>query len=503
VYAARMRSRGWFLLVALLGLASVGHADQVIRLATYALPRGLGNPHSSTSSSDIYTWASIFDGLTRVDENGRVLPALALAWRPTNPLTWRFRLRKDVRFSNGEPFDADAVVATIQYLISDVAAGQSVAREFSSIAGARALNEHLVEISTHRSELVLPAKLAAMRIVAPEQWRRLGPEGFARHPVGTGPFQVEEWASARIALSAFRDSWRPPAVDGLEIFEIPETAARVQGLQSGRLDIGLVLAPDDTDALERTGNAMHVSSGAAVTGMSFVTVRDSPVNDQRVRQALNYAVDKEAIIEVLLRGKTRPAGQPAPHRAHGYDRSIQPYPYDPGKARALLAEAGYSDGFDLIAEVVLSATTAGAAVYSVVAEQLAAVGVRLEVRNIPVAQLITKSVSGNFAGSAFGMEYDLKPTLDAMRPIPMHSCLRLVPWHCDPESMPLIDAAQREFDEQKREALVRAVMRKYHDSAPMLYLFESVYFDGLSSRVRDYSPANRIINFDEIRLIEE
>ena len=112
-------------------------------------------------------------------------------------------------------------------------------------------------------------------------------------------------------------------------------------------------------------------------------------------------------------------------------------------------------------------------------------------------------VSGTFAGSAFGMEYDLKPTLDAMRPIPMHSCHRLVPWHCDPEAIPLIDAAEREFDVEKREALVRAVMREYHDSAPMLYLYESVFFDGLSSRVRGYSPANRIINFHEIWLADE
>ena len=494
-----MRSVICCLLCYLLGVTSAA-AEQVLRLASYSLPRAMGNPHSSTSISEIYTWAAIFDNLTRVDEDGNVLPSLATAWEAIDSLTWRFELRRGVKFSNGEPFDARAVVATISYITSEAALGQSVAREFSAVQGARMLESHLVEVSTSQPVRVLPAKLAALRMVAPGQWSRLGPEGFGRQPIGTGPFRVVEWGNARISLEAFRDSWRPPKVDRLEILAIPDPSARLQGVQSGRLDIALVLTPDDIDALTSTGNKMYIGPGGGVTGMSFITVKDSPLRDQRVRQALNYAVDKQAIVDVLLKGNTRPAGQPGTHRAHGYNPSIKPYPYDPARARQLLAEAGYGDGFDMLTEVVLSGSTAGAAVYSVVAQHLAKVGVRMEVRGIPIPQLITKSIDGSFAGIAFGMEFDLKPTMDMMRAVPIHSCQRLVPWHCDRTIMPLMEEAQREFDPERRLELMHRLARDFHEDPPMLYLYEAIHFDGLSARVQGYHPANRIINYHEIRL---
>lgn len=478
------------------------HAEQVLRVATYSLPKALGNPHSSTSSSEIYTWSAIFDNLTEVDADGKVLPSLASSWESIDPLTWRFKLREGVGYSNGEPFDANAVAANIQYITSDAAKRESVAREFRQVAGAKVVDTYTVEIKTHKPILVLPAKLAALRMVAPEHWRRLGPEGFGQDPVGTGPFKVVEWSAAKVDLVAYRGSWRPPQVDRLEIYAVPDPSTRLQGVQSGQLDVALILAPDDIEALESTGNVMHIGPGTAVTGMAFVSTKDSPVRDRRVRQALNYAIDKQAIVDGLFLGHTRPAGQPGTLKAHGYNPAVSPYPYDPAKARRLLAEAGYPDGFDMVAEVMVSGSTAAVAVYGFVAQQLTDVGVKLQVQGIPIAQLITKSITGEFAGSAFGMDFDLKPTLDIMRPIPMHSCQRIVPWHCNESVTPLIEAAQREFDPIKRLHLMHELARIYHEDPPMLYLYESVFFDGLSARVRGFDPVNRIINYDDIRLVD-
>ena len=486
----------------LVSVTSAATAEQVLRVGAYSLPRALGNPHSSTSISEVYTWAAIFDNLTEVDGDGNVVPSLALSWHAPDPLTWRFELRRDVYFSNGEPFDADAVAATIEYITSPEARGQSVAREFTSVRGARVIDAHTVEIHTHHPTLVLPAKLAALRMVAPQHWRRVGPEGFGRDPVGTGPFIVERWGSARADLVANKRSWRPPQVDRLQIYEVRDPSARLQGIQSGNLDIALALTPDDVAPLERGGHKMYIGPGSGIVGMAFITVKDLPIKDVRVRRALNYAVDKQAIVDLLFQGNTQPAGQPATRNAQGYNPDVKPYPYDPDKARALLAEAGYPGGFDLVAEVVLSGTTAGATVYSVVSQQLARIGVNLEVRGIPIPQLIAKSVGGGFAGGAFGMEFDLKPTLDLMRGVPIHSCLRKVPWHCDQTRMPLIEAAQREFDPGKRTALMREIARAYHDDATMLFLYESIHYDGLSGRVHGYRPANRIINYDDIYITE-
>ena len=495
--------RAWVLTACLLtALPPAVPADDTLRVGVYSLPRGLGNPHSSTAGSEMYTWAAIFDSLTRIDANAQVVPWLATRWEPVNELTWRFELRRDVTFSNGERFDAAAVVAALNYLISKEAAGESVAREFVVVAAARALDEFTVEVTTKSPVIILPALMATLRVPAPGQWARLGSKGFAREPIGSGPYRVENWTAARVDLVPFAGSWRAPIIPRVEINEILDPSSRLQGLQAGQLDIVLALTADDVPLIERSGATAYVDSGAGVSGLSFITVKEGPLQDVRVRQALNYAIDKDAIVNILLGGHTRPAGQPAPHNGTGYNPAVTPYPYDPARAKALLAEAGYADGFDFVAEVVPSGPTVPTPMYGILAQQLAQVGIDMEVRAIPTSQIIIKAVTGTFDGAAFSMEFDFAPTLDPQRSLGMHSCLRAVPWHCDETVMPLIEASRNEFDAEKRRQILREIMQVYHDTAPMLYLYESVHFDGVSARVKNYRPINRVIPYEQLELVQ-
>jgi peptide/nickel transport system substrate-binding protein len=489
-----------FLVVGL--VPALGLGDSVLRVGAYGQPRTLGNPHGSTADSEMYTWAAIFDALTFVDDQAQVHPALALSWEPLDPLTWRFKLRSGVRFSNGEAFDADAVLVTLDYLKSSAAAGSSVAREFTAVESGRRIDSHEVEIRTRYPVITLPALIAGMRIVAPAHWTRLGPIGFAKDPVGTGPFRVVNWESARIDLVAVKDAWRAPKLDRLEIYQVPDSATRLQGVLSGRLDIALVMQPEDGDQLEGRGGRLHVTAGGSVSGLSFITTKPGPLADVRVRQALNYAVDKAQLVDVLLAGHGRPAGQPATHYATGFNPEVTAYPYDPEKARSLLTAAGYPDGFHFIAEIVPNGGVMSGAVFTFVAQQLRAVGVEMEAQIIPVAQIIIRAVNGTFQGSAFSMEFNLKPTLDAERALAAHSCQRAVPWYCDESTMPLIEAVQREFDKERREELLRNLMQHYHEAAPMLYLYESVMFDAIGPRAQGYAPVNRRINYHEISVTD-
>jgi peptide/nickel transport system substrate-binding protein len=354
-------------------------AETTLRVGTYGLPKAMGNPHSSSSISEMFVWGAIFDSLVAIDAKGDPQPALAVSWEVIDELTWHFHLRPDVRFSNGEPFDASAVVAIVDYMISEEGKSLSVARDLESLAGASVVDSHTVEIRSRYPNIIMPATLGSMRIVAPGQWSRLGPEGFGRAPVGTGPFMVEKWITARIDLAAFKDSWRAPNVDRLEIYEILDSSARLQAVQTASVDIALNLSPDDIVALERAGGRGHVSDGVGVVGMSFVTVLESPLQNVLVRRALNYAVDKEAYIAVLLDGQTVPGSQPAPRGNRGHNPDLKPYPHDPERARQLLREAGYPDGFDFIAEVVIGGTVAAGPIYQYVAQQLRQVGVNMEV----------------------------------------------------------------------------------------------------------------------------
>lgn len=485
-----------------LALPVLATADNVLRVGLFGLPRGLGNPHSSTAISEMHTWAALFDSLTRVDSRAQVQPALAISWRAIDDHTWRFELRQDVAFSNGEPFNAEAVVTNIDYLLSEEGLGLSVSRELAAIQNAIALNDHLLEIKTREPTLILPALLAGMRIVAPKHWRQLGPKGFARNPVGTGPYVVKSWSPARVTLAAFEDSWRAPQIETLELYEILEPASRLQGVQSDTLDVALALSADDLKQLQRLGGRGHASTGGAVTNLSFRTIKPGPLQDSRVRQALNYAIDKQLIVDVLLGGLTVAAGQPVPHYVHGYNSTLGVYEYDPEQARQLLHEAGYPNGFKLIAEVTPGGPHSSTELYGFVAQQLAAIGVELEVRGLPAAKMIRNAITGGFAGDAFSMAFDSKPSLDAQRSVSMHSCLRAVPWHCDRSLMPLIEAARTEFDAARREHLLQQIMQAYHDDPPAIYLFESVYLDGLHHRVGNYRPENGVINYHEITLAE-
>ncbi len=186
----------------------------------------------------------------------------------------------------------------------------------------------------------------------------------------------------------------------------------------------------------------------------------------------------------------------------GYNPDIPLYGYDPEKAKRLLAEAGYPDGFEFMAELVLGGSVAAGPIYQYLAQEFRKIGVDMEVRPLPVAQLIQKSVTGSWDGVAFGMEFNVKPSIDAMRPIRMHSCLRLVPWHCDEEVMPRILAVREEFDIEKRTRMLEELMVEFHERPLMLYLHETVGFDGLSARVRNYNPINRLINYSEIELAD-
>jgi peptide/nickel transport system substrate-binding protein len=474
------------------------HAEKHLRIATYSLPAALGNVHRSTSSSEIYIWAALFDPLTMVDDNARPIPWLATAWQAIDPLTWRFTLRPGVTFSNGEPFTAEAVVTNLIYLISPEGRRESVARVVTAIARVAAIDERTVEIVTKYPDVMLPGELAIVRMAAPGAWRKLGPDGFARAPVGTGPFKSDVWDANRIVLSAFRESWIPPKLDKLSFTKLPDPVARTQAVLSDNVEIAIVIGPEDVAALVAEGHARHISRGAGAMGLALLKNAGGPVADKRVRIALNLAVDKQRYIDAFLDGATVPASQATPSFAIGFDPGLKAFPYDPDRARALLKDAGYEKGFTLVAEAILGASAADSAIYQSMAQDLAKVGVTLEVRGIPNAEMIRKVNFGGWAGSAYAIDFNVKPSLDAMRAFA--NCLTRTQYFCADDLKPDIEAALREFDLEKRTAIVRRLLGRLHDDPPMLYMHETIMIDGLHRRVRNYRPLNLIVNFHELDL---
>ncbi len=474
-------------------------STQTLRIAVDALPPFLGHPFASNARPTIFTTSAIYDGLVRFDIDGRMHPWLATAWENVDDLTWRFTLREGVTFSNGVPLTSESIALVVEWLTSDQSARDGVRGEVPFLKDVRIVDELTAEIVTTIPVPNMPRYTGSLVMVDPERFRRLGRQGYAEDPVGTGPYKVQDWRATRILMDAFEDAWRPPKMSGVEIVALPSISGRVQALLSGRVDVATGLGPDERHAIEAAGKVVQSWLDPSVAAISFVTVHGGPLADERVRQALNYAVDKEHIISVFFDGLTQPATQGVSHQAFGFNSDLEPYEYDPDRARELLDEAGYKDGFSFTF-LTQSGIGSGALVFQQVASDLAAVGVEMVIRQLPAAAYFSAVLRDPDHGDAdaHATVWPAWPIFDAMRPLLMHSCLRPTPWHCDQDIQPTIDLALAEWDEAKALTLRRDLMAYTRDSAPAIFLYEPPEFVGLSPQVRNYKQLHGIISYGEI-----
>jgi peptide/nickel transport system substrate-binding protein len=468
------------------GLALLGTAEaKTLRVAIPTFPSLGLNTLTASNLPALYTFAALFDALTWVDIGGIAKPQLAESWTAKDEHTWLFKLRPGVAFSNGEPLTADSVAFWINLLQTPEGATYAVRSELGPLA-ARALDALTLEVTTPDPNPFLPQELSLLRIMSPRHWREAGPDGAFNAPVGSGPYVMETLEKARMVLKAAPQSWRRPHADRLELIVAGDPGPRLAALMSGRVDVAVLLGPDDIGTVEGAGYRMAIQPEPAVITLAFITVKPGPQQDVRVRRALNYAVNKDEIVKGILGGTALPAGQPAASIAFAYDPEIKPYPYDPALAKKLLAEAGYPDGFTLIGESYTGAAGYTTLVLQKVAADLAKVGVRLEARSIPTPKYARGLNFGDWDGTAIGIDYNSAPSLDPLRAFRRHSCLWKKPWYCDETIMPLLKEAMGTFDLDKRRALTRQVLRYQRDQAAAVFLHEQPRFDAMSPKVRNF-----------------
>ncbi len=220
-----------------------------------------------------------------------------------------------------------------------------------------------------------------------------------------------------------------------------------------------------------------------------------------MRLALNMAVDRNAIARDLLAGTADVATQVATPDVVGYDPGISAYPYDVTRARALLADAGFSKAFGITAGVFGGQIPGDTAVFQRVAQDLANVGVRLDIRQLPFSEFLRRTQSGHWTGfdvfSGVWSHYGLG---DISRSAERHSCLYATPWFCEAEVTPLIQSANDEMDPVVRAQRVRAVTAAFQDAVPSLLLTRYASIDGLSRRVAHYETVMDAIMFGKMRV---
>ena len=219
---------------------------------------------------------------------------------------------------------------------------------------------------------------------------------------------------------------------------------------------------------------------------------------------MNYAVNTDLITGVLLAGLVKPASQPATLGAVGYDPSLKPYPYDPDRARALLKEAGYENGFSFTHISPGNTLPNDTAILQQIAADLSTVGITMTTKIVSYGELVRAVIEGEFDGESLSMDFNNRYG-DALRPMMRgfnHSCTGIGPWFCDWNIQAVIERAVVSANMEERTRLSKQVVKFYRDTGQSLFLFPVVGLDGISKRVRHWEPWNDILMFQLVELDE-
>jgi peptide/nickel transport system substrate-binding protein len=334
--------------------------------------------------------------------------------------------------------------------------------------------------------------------VAPKAWKTAGQDVFAKAPIGTGPFKVDSITTTRIEMSAFTGSWREPKAAKLVIIPLADAASRLQALQSGQVNMVAGINPDQIAAAKKSKATVISVPAPQVMSLAFNVTAGGAVKDVRVRQALNYAVDKEAIANGLLAGKGKAATQGVTPVVYGYNKAVTGYQYDPAKAKELLAAAGYASGLTIAADITVGSFPSDNLIYQSVKADLAKVGVTLNYTTITFAQWLPQYNANSWKGEAFGLSWNSAPRGDSSRPYAIFVCKPVGAFYCNAEEDALVKKAATELNAAKRLAILKDVAVKVTASAPALYIVEQIDLYALGKGVKGFSAGNRSITYENI-----
>jgi len=468
-----------------------GPEGTLIRALT-TFPNSLDLPQCAERNASTTAW-HMYDTLVWVNDEGILEPALAKDWEVSEDGSeYTFYLRDDVTFHNGEPFNADAVVFSWERAKD---AGFEYSNLWQLATTVEKIDDYTVKITTDGPDALFLTTVADnWAIIPPKYFQEVGQAGFDEHPVGTGPFVFVEWVKGdRIVLKANPNYWREgvPKIETLIFRPIPESATRVAAIQTGEVDIVTRLTSEEAQSLLGVPNVTVIKyAQARVYYVAFNNVSTGigqPTEDPLVRQAMNYAVDMNAIIESLFNGFAKPAIGFVATGELGYD-DAEPFDYDPDKARELLAEAGYPDGFKMDMACPAGAYTHFEEVCEAIVGYLGDVGIQVSLEIME---------SGHYWDLEAAKE--LPPLFgDSWSATDGEAYRRLIgalggadaayaAWN-DEKIIDMLAQIKSTVDQQERAKLYGELQVYMRENPPFIYLYEPYTFEAINTRVQNYKP---------------
>lgn len=423
-----------------------------------------------TVTNDLNVLSQIYTPLVSRGADLELQPELAESWQQVDDLTWRFDLRGDVEFANGKQLDAEVVAWNINSII-DPDTGARTASTLASVTEATAVDDTTVEIGTESPDASVPDHLTTIFFVEPT-WR--AEHDPAREAMGSGPYELMSWKlQNQIVLQHREDAgWTgKPGFPTVKYQIIPEESARIASLRTGAIDLTVGFGVDQMGALEAAPGIKTGSTESSRVAFLYADATKEPMDDARVRQAINYAIDKDSIVDQLLRGSTSASpGQVITESYGGFDPISDPYPHDPEQARRLLAEAGYPEG---LAVDLIYPTGSPAVSVELVAQAIAAdlseVGVRLSVSSMPNADFVNMNYERTSLPALGYMTYSWW-TLDGADLLENFSTGGAQQFWVNTRFDELIHAARAESGDRRAE-LTRQAVREMREDAGFVFLF--------------------------------
>ncbi|WP_025785715.1 glutathione ABC transporter substrate-binding protein [Sporosarcina sp. D27] len=440
----------------------------------------------------------VYETLVQFDKDMNIKPLLASEWEQTDDLTWEFTLVENVKFHDGTPFDAEAVKKTLDRIL-DPATGSPQQSKLGMI------QEVVVKDPTHVTLKLSEPYAPLLSILASNEGSIMSPkaidesaEKLATHPVGTGPFVFESWKSGQdITLVKNEDYWGTPVKLDKVVFKVvPEDATRLAMIEQGEAQISDQVPVTEIDRIESSDTLnLYRTEGLAVEYVGFNTTT-APFDDVKVRQAVSYAIEREAILSGVYNDVGTLANSAMSPKVFGYSKNVEAYPYDINEAKKLMKEAGLQDGVTV--KLLTSDRKERINMAEVIQSQLKGIGVNVEIQVMEYGAYIDEVDGGkhqmfiggwgNATGDGDYNQYNLFHS-DSIGSPGNHF------YYQNPEIDKLIEQGRVEMDPSKREEIYEQAMQKEMDDAVYVPIRNYEHLAVYNNDVKDFylNPSNYLI----------
>jgi peptide/nickel transport system substrate-binding protein len=476
-------------------LVTGGAGAQTLTLGT-ALQLNTMDPHFFNGFPAGSAHPQVFEGLTEIDPNLQVRPALATAWRLVDPNTWEFDLRPGVRFHDGTPFTARDIAATFARVPTVPNSPALFTPFIRPVKEVQILGEHRIRIITSTPTATLPGDVARVLLLAERDAQQTTADFNAGRVNGTGPYRFAAWRNTEsLEITRNETYWGERAAwERVALRTITRDPSRVAALLAGDVDAIDLVPTADKARIEADPRFRLFSGPAAVVHYialdsaraesPFVAGRDgqpapNPLRDRRVRQALSMAIDRDAITQRLMEGSATPASQFLPNTIDGTSPNLRPTPFDASRARALLAEAGFPHGFRLTLHATTDRYPKDAQIAQAVAQMWTRIGIQAQVAGVAGQVFFAEATRQGY--SAFIAQYGTNEAGEGPRAV-AHSFEAGRGYgaanrtrYSNPEVDRLIQAALSEIDTEKRRTKLHAAIEAAFEDVAVIPVFHPAW----------------------------